>query len=73
MSITTYEAKIDNVGAFVPLQNRRRCLVIKYHDGKFAYVCGVFGGLAAAQRRADYLNAHHASAVATTALLKQEG
>ncbi len=36
---TTYEAKQDNVGALVPLQNRRRCVVVKYRDGKFAYMC----------------------------------
>ena len=58
MSVTTYEAKQDNVGALVPLQNRRRCVVVKYRDGKFAYVCGTFSTLQAAEKRAAYLNAH---------------
>jgi len=52
----TYEAKQDNVGAFVPLQNKRRFLVVKYRDGKFAYVCGQFATMKAAEKRAEYLN-----------------
>jgi hypothetical protein len=58
----TYEAKHDTVGAFVPLQNRRRHLVVKYRDGKFAFVCGAFSTPAAAAKRAAYLNEHHLSA-----------
>jgi hypothetical protein len=54
---TTYEAKVDNVGAFIPLHQRRRALVIKYHRGKFAYVCGRFSTLQAAAKRAAELNA----------------
>ncbi len=53
----TYEAKQDNVGAFVPLQNKRRCLVVKYRHGKFAYVYGAFSTMRAAEKRAAHLNA----------------
>lgn len=59
----TYIAKHDIVGAFVPLQNRRRHLVIKYRDGKFAFVCGAFSTQEAAAKRAEYLNQHHLSAL----------
>ena len=55
----TYEAKHDQVGALVPLQNRRRFLVVKYHDGKFVYVCGAFSSAKSADARAAYLNANH--------------
>jgi len=57
----TYEAKHDTIGAFVPLQNRRRHLVVKYRDGKFAFICAAFSTPAAAQKRAAYLNANHLS------------
>ena len=58
----TYEAKQDNVGALVALHNKRRCLVVKYRDGKFAYVCGQFSTMKAAEKRAAYLNENHTRA-----------
>lgn len=56
--IISYSAVLDSTGAFIPLRNRRRYIVIKYRDGKFAYVCGAFGTLEAARKRAAELNAN---------------
>ena len=52
----TYEAKEDNVGALVPLHHKRRCLVVKYRDGHYAYICGAFTTMKSAEKRAAYLN-----------------
>jgi hypothetical protein len=57
--MNTYKAMHDVVGQFVPLHNKRRFIVVKYRDGKFAYVCGMFASMAAAEKRAAYLNANH--------------
>ena len=46
--VVTYEAKQDNVGAIVPLHHKRRCLVVRYIDGTFGWVCGAFSGMPAA-------------------------
>ena len=54
--VLTYVAKHDPIGAFVPLQNRRRYIVIRYMDGKFCWVCGAFSSMSAAEKRAAYLN-----------------
>lgn len=52
----TYTAIEDNRGAYVPRTNKRRCLVLRFVNGKFAWVCGSFGTLAAAHKRAVELN-----------------
>jgi hypothetical protein len=53
----TYEAKKDKVGALVPLNHKRRCLVIKYRHGNYAYICGTFSTMRAAEKRARELQA----------------
>lgn len=58
----TYEAKQDNVGALVPLHHKRRYLVIKYRDGKYCYIVGMFSSMHAAEARARILNRPHLSA-----------
>lgn len=52
----TYTAIEDNRGFYVPVSNKRRCLVLRFVNGEFAWVCGSFGTLAAAHKRAAELN-----------------
>lgn len=58
----TYEARQDNVGAMVPAKAVRRCLVLKYRNGQFAYVCGAFATMKGAEKRAAELNKSEAAA-----------
>jgi hypothetical protein len=52
----TYEAKEDKIGALVSPKAKRRCLVLRYSDGHFCWVCGAFSTMAAAEKRAAELN-----------------
>lgn len=51
-----YRALMDAFGQYVPRQNKRRALVIRFVDGKSGYICGAFTTLPSAQKRADELN-----------------
>jgi hypothetical protein len=52
----TYEAKRDFVGSLVPISAKRQYLVVKYRGGSYAYVCGAFSTMKAAEKRAAALN-----------------
>jgi hypothetical protein len=52
----TYTAIDDFRGAYVPTTNKRRFLVLRFVNGKFAWVCGAFSSIAAAEKRAAELN-----------------
>lgn len=54
---TEYRAVEDIVGAFVPTTAKRRCIVIRYVNGKFGWVCGAFSKMPVAEKRAAELNA----------------
>ena len=55
-AVITYEAKEDNRGSLVPLHHKRQCLVVKYRNGSYAYICGAFTTMKAAEKRAAELN-----------------
>jgi hypothetical protein len=52
----TYTAIEDTAGALVSVRAKRRCLVLRFFNGEFAWVCGMFGTMAAAEKRAAELN-----------------
>lgn len=55
-----YRAVMDSIGQYVPIQNKRRALVIRFVNGEFGWVCGAFATLPAAVKRADDLNESNA-------------
>lgn len=52
----TYTAHDDVSGEFVPTTAKRRCVVVRRVNGEIGWVCGMFGKMAAAEKRAAELN-----------------
>lgn len=64
--IITYVACYDAAGHFVRTDMKRRNVVIRYVDGKFGWIVGMFGSLASAEKRARELNVGEAQASTTS-------
>jgi hypothetical protein len=60
--MTEYKAFNDTASQYVSAKAKRRCVVVKYHNGKYCYLVGMFSSMAAAQKRADELNKDEAGA-----------
>ncbi len=54
--IVTYRAFHDVNNEYTTSKASRKCLVLRYVDAQFAWVCGIFATMPAACKRADEMN-----------------